>query len=224
MKFVHLTPFKNIKNIKKNGIRIGKGGGDKGVFAVPLTDIQYSNYWGQPLIDDLDYKAPVGRFSSWRLWHWWSRKPFDDKRGKLPYKSAAIVFSAPVDNWPVNVTFEMHNPKKSQEAIKLILNNPTDYLIDNDREELFRDYLNNPIDEEFGEMAMSIRFVKVANLKALGKLWHFVSTDDDASGDWSQVVFPNSIPPRYIERIIPLYRSNKRYKEIKNKTINDKLD
>jgi len=100
MKYVHITPCKNISRINKNGIRVSKKCAAVGVYAVPLTEIQYSNYWSQRLVieNDQDQESYVGRHSSWRLWHWWSRKPFYDERGKLPNRSAAIVFSAPEDH------------------------------------------------------------------------------------------------------------------------------
>lgn len=39
MKFVHLTPKKNIGKILKNGIHLGNGRRGRGVYAMPLINI-----------------------------------------------------------------------------------------------------------------------------------------------------------------------------------------
>jgi len=120
----------------------------------------------------------------------------------------------------------MINPEVNKKAIELILDNPSDYLIEHEwyRDSL-KEFVGGNTDREFGEYATDISHIKITNQTALGRIWHFVSNDEDViGGSIIQVVFPKPIPARFIERIVPLYRSNKRYKEIKDKVTIDSLD
>lgn len=218
MKFVHLTPFKNIKKIKKSGIRVGKGGRDKAVFAVPLTLVHLESYSEPPLWSGLRPKfLGRGQVPSWHIWYHWCRKRHGDRRGRLPDKAAAIIFAIPENSWPVNVSLEILNPNIGRQAAELILSDPKGFTFDETFDKKFyQDYVDE-WDDDDSQNAGAYMSVTVSNLQALGKLWHYVYNDDTTKGSILQVEIPTPIPARYVKKIIPLYRSNRRFKEIKDK-------
>jgi len=217
MKYVHLTPFKNIKRIKKNGIQTGEGGSRDGVFAVPVMKLNWETWWEPPDFSGLRERyLGAGKVSSTELWKWFARKKslpqqrFRDHT--LPDKVAAIVFSIPPDSWPVHVWFETPSPEASVKAARLLTSCSKDFIFDVPTLEDCHEYLEEQSKAKPGDDAYGCHlyvWIDVLNEKAMGRLWQCIYEDEDVAGFFLQVVIPKPIPPRCIERVVPFYRTNK---------------
>lgn len=194
MKFVHLTPQPKIARVKRNGIRLGRGRRGKGVYAVPLMLMQRLS-----ILDD-DTVVEADARSSTTLWQWLSTLRHRHRN------LAAVTFTTSADHWPAILYLELK---------------PT----------IGTDWLQNAQSENINIADEDLQFVRnahrqkfIADLKvtvgaaaSLGRLLHAVQSAGlstwDRYDETIEVVLPSPVPANLITRITPLYRTNKQFKQ-----------
>lgn len=193
MKFVHLTPQPNIARIKKSGIHQGSGRRGRGVYAVPLMLFQCVS-----LTDD-DRIIKGDQRSSMTLWHWLSNLRHRHRN------LAAVIFETTAVHWPANIYIEL----KSSIGTNWI-NNVSGNLRVVDAE---LDFVRNSHQQGF---CADLRLT-VGNASTVGSVLHAVQaaglTTWNRYDETIEFVFPSNVRPSLIESVIPLYRTNSRFKE-----------
>lgn len=194
MKFVHLTPQPNIGRIKRNGIHCGGGRRGRGVYAVPLMMMQ------QVTCTDDDRIIPSDPRSSTTLWQWLSS-------GQQRHRNlAAVLFKSTQDHWPADLYVDI-GPTIGVKWINAL--QACDIKVGDDE----------------------INFVENANLEGYGANLHVSVLHESALGaaiwriqqagfttwascdDSIEIVFRSPIRASLIDRIVPLYRTNKQFKQ-----------
>lgn len=194
MKFVHLTPQPKIARVTRNGVRLGSGRRGRGVYAIPLMLMQRISF-----IDD-DTAIEADPRSSTTLWHWLST--LSHRHRNL----AAVTFTTSKDHWPATLYLEL----KPTVGTDWLQNVETDTL--------------NIADADLQFLRDAHRQQFIADLKVtvgtavdLGKLLRAVQsaglTTWDRYDETIEIVFPNPVPSKLITRITPLYRTNKQFKQ-----------
>lgn len=214
MKFVHLTNQSSLTKIRSNGIRMSKGRLGRGVYAVPLFLCNLENTFivehsadpeNDPLKVSILTSVPV---SSATLWKWWVKTR---KESSGNNKVAALIFRIPDSLWPIRVNIhiwqfldlEVARKQRGEPQIEPILISLG----------------LKPLDVMKG-IARSYQ-VDVASEKDLGQLinklldasWRLLNEGPQDI----EVAIPGPIPPNYIERIVPFYRTNKEFKKRRDK-------
>ncbi len=197
MKFVHLTPQPNIKRIRRSGIRTGNGRRGKGVYAVPLMLLpQISGPRDNPL-------PSASPRSSASLWKWLAEGAHRHRH------FAAIVFGDSVQHWPVDVYIELNPAIGTDWLTKLV---GADVHITDENLRLARQAHQQGI-------LVDIQ-ITVRDAKSLGRvLYTFLQQGHktwSVYDDTIEVILPRPIPACLIERIIPLYRTNKQFRQMQH--------
>lgn len=193
MKFVHLTPQPYIARIRKNGIRFGGGRRGRGVYAVPLMLMEQLTF--------IQHDRPVetDQRSSSTLWQWLGGRRFWHRN------LAAVVFEPSLDHWPAALYLEI----PAAVGLDWLTHLNDDVVVvsegnlDSVREEHCKGYC--------GDLKLSVQ-----NADATGAVLHALQCagfrPHDRFSESLEMVFPSPIDPSLIRRIIPLYRSNQKFK------------
>ena len=194
MKFVHLTGQPNLSRIRRNGIRLGTGRRGRGLYAVPLMLL--------PLVDFTEDDRPISgeKRSSGTLWRW--LRTYSRRHRNM----AAVVFGDSDNHWPADLYLELA-PEQGTDWLTEM--NPLDVFVERS-------------DLEFVQIAHKTGFladirIKLNNSTGLGS----VMSADEARGicttqhydESIELVLPNPVPAKLIERIVPLYRTNKQFRQ-----------
>ena len=194
MKFVHLTPQPKIARVKRNGIRLGGGRRGKGVYAVPLMLMGRLSF-----LDEYTIVEAAPR-SSTTLWHWLSSQR--DWHRKL----AVVTFKTSADHWPAILYLEL-KPTIGTNWLQNVQSNNINIADE---------------DLQFVRVAHQQHFVAdlkvtVGSAASLGRLLQAVQSAGlstwDRYDETIEVVFPSPVPSSLITRITPLYRTNKQFKQ-----------
>lgn len=194
MKFVHLTEQPLISRIRISGIRCGNGRRGRGVYAVPLMQIPRIFY------REDDPHLPADPMSSTKLWSWlagtdWHRH------------LAAVVFRATPAQWPAKLYVEI-----TKEV-------GTGWLqqVDSREVSVAESHLQFTRQAHADGFRSTLK-LEVHSESGLGMVMHALHANGqtvwDDNNEGIEIVFPNPIPARAIVRVFPLYRSNKRFKQI----------
>ena len=200
MKFVHLTPRKNIALIKRNGIRRGTGRRGKGVYAMPLImlsrdiDLRPREIDGKEIVS-----API---SASRFW----TRLFSINSQRWGTKAAAIVFSMPEHGWPVRLYIGLPSDvgigvldwmKKDPGRLRLV-----------SEDDFYK------CKEAFAKGWGAEVEMKVDSARLLGGLLHAYRASGGSAVcfDDIELVIDTPIPSSCIERIVPLYQRNKEFR------------
>lgn len=212
MKFVHLTDQSSLSKIRTTGIHMTKGRLGRGVYAVPLF---FCTREGIPAVipsDDPEKDPPRVTvetsvpLTSATLWKWWTQQRTNRSGNR---HVAAIVFRIPSDLWPVQLNIHVwHDPfqfeARSQRGEPFFpeilegLGFKPKLVMDGAAQSYRMDIVS---EKELGRM---LEVVLSANWRA----------EDKASQDL-EVLIRGRIPPKHIERIVPLYRTNKEFRKRK---------
>lgn len=210
MKFVHVTSQRNISRIKKNGIRKGRGRRGNGVYAIPLMHIDTTDY-SDYVNDHYIHGHQISTSKAWK------GRLFKRTRANggiyKKNKPAAIVFNLPDNLWPIRLYFLMEtkiaidilaSSAKTNSKCFSLLNEDLEYL------ELCR-Y------SHLGDVGLTVH-----SAKCLGKfLNQYFSMGGTISNCGNiEVVISKPISPSCIERIVPMYQSNKKCKSKKGRLRN----
>ena len=194
MKFVHLTSQPNIGRVKRSGIRTGNGRRGRGVYAVPLMMME------QVALVDEDEIIAANPRSSTTLWRW--LRKLKSRHSHV----AAIIFRTTSDHWPAKLYVELR-PITGIE-----------WLSDIDAQ----DATAADADIAFVRQIHSWGFIadfklSVKSPNGLGKIMHAIHSRGhrtlDCYDESVEVVFPAPIPPHLIEQVTPFYRTNKQFKQ-----------
>lgn len=194
MKFVHLTPQPKIARVKRNGIRLGGGRRGKGVYAVPLMLMQRLSSLDEDTVVEADPR------SSTTLWHWLSTLRHRHRN------LAAVSFKTSADHWPAVLYLEL------KPAIG------TDWLqnVQSDNINIADEDLQFVRDAHQQQFIADLKVI-VGAATSLGRLLHAVQSAGlstwDRYDETIEVIFPSPVPPSLITRITPLYRTNKQFKQ-----------
>ncbi|MCP4291157.1 MAG: hypothetical protein GY780_04915 [bacterium] len=199
MKFVHLTPQKNISRVVKNGIRMGDGLLGKGVYLTPLVLLPYLGENGEVT----KVSVPI---STSREWKNWARARSCSLGGK-PERVAAIVIDLPKRFYPVQMRVISlgEGYLKTVEAIWELVESKGSgvSLLDPKDRKLFIEYLDNPI----GNLGFNLK------VEQSGPLGNLINTFSKSGGVlWGcdlQVLVSEHLPSSCIKKVVPLYRTNK---------------
>ena len=193
MKFVHLTPQPKIARVKRNGIRCGGGRRGRGVYAVPLMLMEL----GSRVDDDIVVSAKPR--SSITLWQWLT---------KLEHRHrnvAAIVFQTTAEHWPADLYLEL-KPAIGTDWLDSI--GTANVTVTDDNLQFVHDF------HERGWIATLE--LTIHNTSGMGKVLHAVHsrghTTLDRYDESIEIVFPAAVASNSIERVTPLYRTNKQFK------------
>lgn len=193
MKFVHLAPQPKIGNIKRNGIRCGDGRRGRGVYAVPLMMLQRAS-----LTEDYKIIPSIPR-SSGTLWKWLASERSNHRN------LAAISFETTTEYWPADLYVDVA-PSTGLEWIDFI--NPADIKIPDEDLQFVRQAHEQGF---FASLAIS-----VLRQPVIGAVLRHLQ--DAGFHTWNQydesieLVFRKPVKAALIERIDPLYRTNKLFK------------
>jgi len=200
MLFVHLTDVRNVPRIKKHGLRTEGKADRRGVFCVPLIQMEQDRW-----VDDYPTNLlPTTIRSTALLWKFWMK----DKRPQHG-RPVAIFFKVPREHWPAEVTLEFTGGRGalffrecSERQIEMILPNP----IHPDSVEWLKEVGNGP---------WHLIVSRESHLKQLLREYERTGTKP-SSGDLFQVLFYKPIASRFIQRIIPLDQRNHKSRERKS--------
>ncbi len=193
MKFVHLTPQPEIGPVKRNGIRCGDGRRGRGVYAVPLMMMQRVTCTEDHRI------IPSEPRSSTTLWQWLGS---ERRRHR---NLAAVTFETGHDHWPADLYITI-GPSIGLEWIDAF--SEAELSVTED-------------DLSFVEQAHKEGYcanlpVSVRDQSAMGTaLWHIQQAGFDTFAQYDdsiELVFRKPIKSALIDRIVPLYRTNKQFK------------
>jgi hypothetical protein len=192
MKFVHLTPQPNIGRIKRNGIHLGGGRRGRGVYAVPLMLMEQR----MSLDDDRQLHTVPRPLTT--LWQWLSE--YASRHRNL----AAVIFEDSKQHWPLALHMQLHRDIGYDWLLDMPLACApanAEAMVDV-REARAKGY------------CLDLK-LSVADAKTLGTVMHQLQSRDYRPlakyDDDFELVLPAGVPSRSIERIVPLYRTNKRF-------------
>ena len=192
MKFVHLTPQPSIARVKRNGIRFGNGRRGRGVYAVPLMFMEQVSYIDGAFVS----MAPR---SSITLWQWLSTLKSRHRH------VAAIVFETTVEHWPAQLYIELQPETGTDWLSNIDPNHVT--VADADLEEVHNDHSHG---------WQSTLKLLIHNTVGMGKVLHAIQlcghATEDRHDESIEIVFPSAVAANLIERVTPLYRTNKQFK------------
>ncbi|WOX04635.1 hypothetical protein [Microbulbifer pacificus] len=196
MKFIHLTPHSAIGNVKRNGIRRGDGRRGRGVYAVPLMMIQRVSHIQTNDCSRIILGDPR---SSVTLWKWLA-----NVRSDYP-NLAAVTFETNHEHWPGDLYINI-GPSIGIEWIKKLTS--ADIVI----EEKNLESVKKAHEQGYwAELAIS-----VLRQSAIGiVLWHLQQAGFRTWArfdDSIEIVFRKPVKASLIDRITPLYRTNKQFK------------
>jgi hypothetical protein len=194
MKFVHLTPQPNIARIRRNGIRSGKGRRGRGVYAVPLMLMQRVSFSS---VDTVVASEPR---SSTTLWQWLAESECGHRN------LAAIVFRTTPNQWPAELYIELQSSVGTAWLTDIDSTQAT--VTDNDLQ-----FVRDAHQQTF---RADLRLY-VQSPSGLGKVLHAIQscghTTWDRYDESVEIIFPSPVVPNSIEKIVPLYRTNKQFKQ-----------
>lgn len=194
VKFVHLTEQPRISRILKGGIRCGDGRRGRGVYAVPLMTV------GRILYRDDEPHLPADPVSSAKLWSWLAG--LGDRHRNL----AAIIFEPTPAHWPARLYIELDHKTGHGWIDKL----------DRREAEIAESHLR------FVREAHNIGFMVTVEIivnspAGLGMVMHGLHANGytvwNTNDESIEILFPQPIPARSIVRVIPQYRSNKQFRQ-----------
>jgi hypothetical protein len=193
MKFVHLTPQPSIARVKQNGIRFGSGRRGRGVYAVPLMFLEQVSHINS------DTVMPAQPRSSTTLWRWLATSK------RRHSHVAAIIFQTTAAHWPANLYIEL----RAETGTDWLTNiDPRSVTVANDDLQWVRDAHSQG-------WAADLQLL-IHNTSGLGKVLQMIQscghTTLDRRDESIEIVFPSAVAPNLIERITPLYRTNKQFK------------
>jgi hypothetical protein len=194
MKFVHLTPQPNISRIRRNGIRLGAGRRGRGLYAVPLMLL--------PLVDFTEDDRPISgeKRSSGTLWRW--LRTYSNRHRNL----AAVVFGDSDSHWPAELYLELC-PQNGTDWLNN-LNSPG-VMVDGKHLDFVRDAIQSGLGANL-KVTLHCSTALGLVMKAVQSCGIGTTQQYDES---IEVVLPNSVPAKLIERIVPLYRTNKQFRQ-----------
>jgi len=212
MRFVHLAPRHVVGRIRKNGIRKGDGLRGKGVYAVPLYPITVISPKNSEWSGFKEYDTSV-LVSSSRLW----RHLFKWNRGR-PSQSIAVVFSAPDICWPLDL-YMVLPAKAARTLLPILRTNSMQGISMSLENQRWIEDTTEGANDEFCHYGVATK-LSVSTSKGLGKILYYFRHSNktlwsDGEDDF-EVVFRNPIPPKAIERLIPLYRTNKQFRAFRD--------
>ncbi|MCX6910634.1 MAG: hypothetical protein NTY01_21695 [Verrucomicrobia bacterium] len=79
--------------------------------------------------------------------------------------------------------------------------------------------IRKEFNSKFSQVEVDGRYV-VSDAELMGQLLHYWQKDDD---HFIEVVIRHHVPPECIERIVPLYRTNKEFKKRKAASQEDRI-
>lgn len=192
MKFVHLTPQPSIARVKQNGIRFGSGRRGRGVYAVPLMFFEQVSR-----IDDT--VMPAQPRSSTTLWRWLATSK------RRHSHVAAIIFQTTAAHWPANLYIEL----KAETGTDWLTNIDPKSVTVADADLQWVRHVHSQ--GWAADLQLSIH-----NTSGMGKVMQLIQscghTTLDRRDESIEIVFPSAVAPNLIERITPLYRTNKQFK------------
>ena len=192
MKFVHLTPQPSIARVKRNGIRFGNGRRGRGVYAVPLMFMEQVSFIDGAFV-------PMAPRSSITLWQWLSTLSSRHRH------VAAIVFETTAEHWPAQLYIELQPETGTDWLTNIDPNCVT--VTDTDLEEVRNDHSHG---------WQSTLKLLIHNTVAMGKVLHAIQLCGHATtarhDESIEIVFPSAVAANSIERVTPLYRTNKQFK------------
>ena len=192
MKFVHLTPQPSIARVKRNGIRFGNGRRGRGVYAVPLMFMDQVSYIDHTFV-------PMAPRSSITLWQWLSTLSSRHRH------VAAIIFETTAEHWPAQLYLEL------QPEIG------TDWLTDIDPNCItVTDADLQLVRNDHSQERESTLKLLIHNTAGMGRVLHAIQlcghATEDRHDESIEIVFPSAVAASSIERVTPLYRTNKQFK------------
>jgi hypothetical protein len=192
MKFVHLTPQPNIGRIKRNGIHLGGGRRGRGVYAVPLMLME------QRVSQDDDRQLHTVPRPLTTLWQWLSE--YASRHRNL----AAVIFEDSEQHWPLALHMHLYRDI----GFDWLLEMPLAHVPANTE-------MMATAREAHAKGNSLCLDLSIPDPKTLGTVMHQLQSRDYRSrakyDDDFELVLPASVPSRSIERIVPLYRTNKRF-------------
>lgn len=194
MKFVHLSTQPKIARVKRNGIRLGRGRRGKGVYAVPLMLMQRLSFLDKNTVIEANPR------SSALLWHWLST--LSHRHRNL----AAVTFKTSADHWPATLYIELRPAigtrwleKAESPGIKI-----------EDEDLTF-------VRDAHQQQCIADLKVTLDTPASLGSLLHAAQSAGlstwDRYDETIEVVLPAPVRPDLITQITPLYRTNKEFKQ-----------
>jgi len=211
MKFVHLTPRANIALIKKNGIRKGKRWYPKGIYAMPLIMLPRETIRLDPHSDDWDF-IPSVPVSTSRFWTFLFE---GENSRRWSTKAAAIVFTMPESAWPIHLYLRLRADRGGLDLLKWIKKSPDRHQMIS--EEDLQSGLDDLSENDASLWDASVELT-VCSEKMLGAiLRQYLASGGVIRSADMKLVIDVPIPPPHIERIIPFYRTNRKYKTEKER-------
>jgi hypothetical protein len=155
-----------------------------------------------PLVDFTEDDRPISgeKRSSGTLWRW--LRTYSSRHRNL----AAVVFGDSDSHWPADLYLEL-TPKQGTDWLSEM--NPTDVVVERS-------------DLEFVQIAHKTGFlanlrIKLNNSTGLGSVMCAVQARGIGTiqryDDTIELVLPNPVSAGLIERIVPLYRTNKQFRQ-----------
>lgn len=198
MKLCHLAPRHAINRIRRHGLHMGGGVRGKGVYAVPLLE--------------LDVENGHARVSSSQLWRFLFRK--ENYRHK---HCAAIIFSPPACCWPGEIFFTF-SPRQSREFLRHL---DAGLLPGCHLPQKEHDIMKEIAEHDFfgGEAG-----IHVANEKALAAFMAWIIRSGwmptNRCSDALELVLRCPVPPSAIRRIVPLYQTSAEFRAGRDPLLN----
>ena len=203
MRFVHLTPQPVIGRVKRSGIRQGGGRRGRGVYAVPLMEMAGMAISPGGAVRD------VTSISTVKLWQWLRRW------GRHRHRHlAAVIFRVGQIHWPADLYLEV-SPEVGTDWLDTA--GIEEEVVASDDREFVRNANRGGAIADLKVTAHKASDIGrvLAGFKAAG---HRVQVGFDES---IEVVFRSPVPPRMIERIVPLYRSNRQFQRARTKVLGE---
>jgi hypothetical protein len=199
MKFVHLTPRRNVSRICRNGIRRGNGLRGRGVYAVPLLTLpQYAADLDEcHRYDESCSSLKCGDMSSTKLW---KSHLFGGHKNRRGSEFASIVFELSAMHWPLMMFASW--PDETYEALRLDQPEGTEQpwnLLAAGKHAIGWNY------NELGFLVKSPRGLG-SLLNRFRESGRILAALGD---DWLEIVIPSSIPACNICRIVSYYERSR---------------